>query len=112
MPRKSGKHFRKGAAPLFAAELVKAKQRAGLTNVALQKMTGISRVSLIDYEAGRGAPGLRYIWLLCRALRVTPNKLIFGAEHPFSGSGARPPRSKKAPPAKLAKPKKALRPRR
>jgi hypothetical protein len=38
---------------------------------------------LIGYEAGRTKPGEREIRLLCDALKVTPNKLIYGREEPF-----------------------------
>jgi transcriptional regulator with XRE-family HTH domain len=69
--------------PRFGIELAKARKRSGLTNSTLQELTGISRPSLIGYEAGRNVPGAGQIRTLCQALRVTPNKLIFGTEKPF-----------------------------
>ncbi|RZJ07990.1 MAG: XRE family transcriptional regulator [Rubrivivax sp.] len=43
---------------------------------------GISRTTLIGYEAGTSRPGSREIRLLCEALSITPNHLIFGEEQP------------------------------
>lgn len=44
---------------------------------------GISRAVISLYEAGTNRPSPREIRLLCEALRVTPNFLIYGDEQPF-----------------------------
>ena len=81
--------------PRFSIELAKARTRSGLTNSTLQELTGISRPSLISYQTGETIPGAHQILKLCRALRVTPNKLIFGTEKPFKeyASRSKPKRS-------------------
>jgi transcriptional regulator with XRE-family HTH domain len=65
------------------AELVRARTKAGLSIVDLHEQTQISRAVLLGYERGRTRPGAREIKLLCEALKITPNKLIFGTEDPF-----------------------------
>lgn len=49
---------------------------------------GISRTTLLAYEAGTSRPGTREIRILSETLFVTPNYLIFGKEHPFEASHA------------------------
>lgn len=44
---------------------------------------GISRAVISLYEAGTNRPSPREIRLLCEALRITPNFLIYGDEDPF-----------------------------
>lgn len=44
---------------------------------------GVSRAVISLYEAGTNRPSPREIRLLCEALRVTPNFLIYGDEEPF-----------------------------
>jgi transcriptional regulator with XRE-family HTH domain len=102
MPKKTKQLAKKSAAPQFDVEFATARKRAGLTAVALHELTGISRPTLIAYEAGHTSPSVRNIWLLCKSLHVTPNKLIFGTEYPFGVSGPELPKPKKA------KSKKAL----
>jgi transcriptional regulator with XRE-family HTH domain len=65
------------------AELVKARTKAGFTISDLHEKTKISRAVLLGYEKGRTRPGAREIRLLCEALQITPNKLIYGTEDPF-----------------------------
>jgi transcriptional regulator with XRE-family HTH domain len=65
------------------AELVRARTKAGLSISDLHDKTQISRAVLLGYERGRTRPGAREIKLLCEALKITPNKLIFGTEEPF-----------------------------
>lgn len=60
-----------------------ARERSGLSFSDLHKVTGISRTALHDYESGRTKPGSRELGLLCEAMRVTPNWLLFGTEEPF-----------------------------
>lgn len=64
----------------IAAELAFARSKAGLSHSELNRITGISRTVLIGYEAGRTKPGAKEIRLLCDALKVTPNRLIYGSE--------------------------------
>lgn len=45
---------------------------------------GISRSALLEYERGSYRPGTRELRILCNALRVTPNFLIYGTEEPFA----------------------------
>jgi transcriptional regulator with XRE-family HTH domain len=63
-----------------AAELARARANAGLSHSDLHRITGISRTVLIGYEAGRTKPGTREIRLLCDALKVSPNRLIYGSD--------------------------------
>lgn len=44
---------------------------------------GIHRTVLVGYEAGHSRPGAREIRILCEALSVTPNWLIYGSD--FAG---------------------------
>lgn len=45
---------------------------------------GMSRAVISLYEAGTNRPSPREIRLLCEALRITPNFLIYGDDDPFS----------------------------
>lgn len=45
---------------------------------------GISRAVISLYEKGTNRPSPREIRLLCEALKVTPNYLIYGDEEPFT----------------------------
>lgn len=64
----------------IAAELARARSKAGLSHSDLHRLTGISRSVLFGYENGRTKPGAREIRLLCDALKVTPNRLIYGSD--------------------------------
>lgn len=68
---------------IAAIELRRAREAKGLSHSDLHRITGISRSVLFGYEAGRTKPGAREIRLLCEALQVSPNKLLFGVEEPF-----------------------------
>jgi len=59
-----------------------ARESKGLSQTDLHKLTGISRTVLINYEACRHIPGTRELRLLCDALEVSPNQLIYGTEEP------------------------------
>lgn len=73
----------------IAAELARARSKAGLSHSDLHRMTGISRSVLFGYENGRTRPGAKEIRLLCDALKVTPNRLIYGSdETPFEAGGS------------------------
>jgi transcriptional regulator with XRE-family HTH domain len=41
---------------------------------------GISRTAIVGYEAEHSKPGAREIKLLCNALNITPNWLLYGEE--------------------------------
>jgi transcriptional regulator with XRE-family HTH domain len=45
---------------------------------------GVSRAVISLYEAGTNRPSPREIRLLCEALRITPNFLIYGDDDPFN----------------------------
>lgn len=47
---------------------------------------GISRAVISLYEKGKNRPSPREMRLLCEALKITPNYLIYGDEHPFESS--------------------------
>lgn len=79
----------------IALALKAAREEAGMTVKQLHEQTGISRAVLFGYEAGRTRPGARELRLLCEALRVTPNRLLFGSEEPFAAP-------RKEPAARLA----------
>lgn len=59
---------------------------ANLTKSLDAEDRGVSRAVLSLYEAGTNRPSPREIRLLCEALRVTPNYLIYGDEAPFHES--------------------------
>lgn len=74
----------------IAAELARARSNAGLSHSDLHRLTGISRSVLFGYENGRTKPGAREIRLLCDALKVTPNRLIYGADDTPFEAGTSP----------------------
>lgn len=63
-----------------------AREAKGMAQSDLHSKTGLSRTVLINYEAGRHKPGARELRLLCDALEVSPNHLIYGTEEPHSKS--------------------------
>lgn len=65
-----------------------ARELKGLSQSDLHNKTGLSRTVLINYEAGRHKPGARELRLICDALEISPNYLIYGSEEPHRrGSG-------------------------
>lgn len=56
---------------------------AELTKLADSESKGISRAVLSFYETGKSRPSPRELRILCEALRVSPNQLIYGTEDPF-----------------------------
>jgi transcriptional regulator with XRE-family HTH domain len=52
------------------------------TKIADSESVGISRSVLSLYELGINKPGAREIRLLCEALKVSPNWLLYGSESP------------------------------
>lgn len=59
---------------------------ADLTKSLDSDEKGISRAVISLYEAGTNRPSPREIRLLCEALQVTPNYLIYGDERPFDAT--------------------------
>lgn len=70
----------------IAYEIKGARERRRLTISDLARATGLSRTVLFGYEAGRTRPGARETRLICEALKVSPNRLLFGMEQPFAES--------------------------
>jgi transcriptional regulator with XRE-family HTH domain len=76
----------------LGARLQAAREDTRLTQGELSELTrsldsddkGVSRAVISLYEAGTNRPSPREIRLLCEALRVTPNFLIYGDDDPFS----------------------------
>jgi transcriptional regulator with XRE-family HTH domain len=72
-----------------------ARRGAGLTQEELAERTkradidgsGISGAVISLYERGVNRPGPREIRILCEALRITPNHLVYGDEAPFAQHG-------------------------
>lgn len=70
--------------------ILEARNGLGWSQQALQNRSkmadpdqrGISRAVLSLYETGGSKPGAREIMLLCEALKVTPNWLIYGTDTP------------------------------
>ena len=52
------------------------RQLRGLTQRQLSKMIGASKMSVWDWENTGRSPSAYHIVPLCRALRVSPNKLL------------------------------------
>lgn len=67
----------------FSSELIKARNDLGLTQSQLSTKCCLSLSALKAYERGRNMPGARELRELSQALQVSPNKLLFGEEHPF-----------------------------
>lgn len=88
-----------------ATELRIAREAKKLSIADLHRLTGLSRTALHQYEAGTRKPGARELVLLCKALEVSPNRVLLGTEEPFAGANGI-----LVPIARLAKtdPKKAL----
>ncbi|WP_162241060.1 helix-turn-helix domain-containing protein [Acidovorax sp. Leaf78] len=78
----------KSAAPteklVLYPELVQAREKLGLTQAQLASESGVSLSAIKSYEIGRTFPGAREIRQLCKVLKLTPNKLLFGVDDPFS----------------------------
>lgn len=75
----------------IGSRIRQARERRGWTQNVLsvrsrmtdQEQKGISRTVIVGYEAGTHKPGAREIKLLCEALKISPNWLLFGQENPF-----------------------------
>lgn len=69
---------------MFASELIKARQDRSLTQSQLSDQSGVSLSAIKGYETGRNLPGARELKAISNALLVSPNKLLFGSDHPFT----------------------------
>ena len=75
--------------PSIANELISARTERGFSQAHLAEISGVSRSAIKAYESGRNMPGSRELRALCLALKVTPNRLLFGTEAPtFEEGGA------------------------
>lgn len=69
----------------LAVELVRARKDAGWTQNELHQRTGISRDAIKGYESGRNMPGSRELRVLCEALGVSANRVLWGRDD-FQGA--------------------------
>ena len=70
----------------LAPELVHARDRLGLTQAQLATLSGVSLAAIKGYETSRTLPGAKELRSLCQTLEITPNKLLFGNETPFTAN--------------------------
>lgn len=61
-------HFRR---EVFAQNLKRAREKADLTKKALSEESGVSIVSLVDYESGSKSPNLKSVCAIANALNVS-----------------------------------------
>ena len=90
-PKKNPRQIDEKKPPVFgdvAAELVHARNRAALSVSELHRQTGISRSVIQAYERGAYKPGAGELTRLCKALHVSPNRILFGTEEPFKAKTA------------------------
>lgn len=75
----------------LGARVMETREAKRMTQGELAELTksldpdgkGVSRAVISLYEAGTNRPSPREIRLLCEALRITPNFLIYGDDEPF-----------------------------
>ena len=72
--------FGKRLAELRAGKNLNHDALSELTKLADAQKRGIARTTLRGYELGVYKPGIRELRVLCQALGVSPNKLIFGED--------------------------------
>jgi transcriptional regulator with XRE-family HTH domain len=68
----------------FGAALIKAREVKGFTQRQLADASGVSLSAIKAYESGRNLPGARELREICQAVEVSPNRMLFGVEQPFS----------------------------
>ncbi len=73
---------------LVGQRIVEARGRRGLSQAALAMTADISRTVLNGYEKGRRLPGLDQARRLCDALKLDPNKLVYGETAPPEAQSA------------------------
>lgn len=61
---------------IFGERLKIARKKAGLTQLALANMTGISDATIGNYESGKTSPTLKAAYALAGALEVTFSWLV------------------------------------
>lgn len=62
----------------FRKRLAQAYYHSGLTNVEVQRMTGISRKNLQAYSRGEYLPGIESLTKMCEAFGVNAHWLLTG----------------------------------
>lgn len=68
----------------FGSALIKAREAKGFTQRQLADASGVSLSAIKAYESGRNLPGARELREICQAVEVSPNRMLFGVEQPFS----------------------------
>ena len=61
---------------LFAHTLKEKRKSAGLSQAALASSLGVTRATVVNWEAGRGLPDLVLVPPLCRLLSLRPEALL------------------------------------
>jgi len=64
----------------FGKNLRASRRSAGLTQLQLGERVGVSNMSIYFYESAQSVPPLPRFVALCDALRVSPEKLLFGLQ--------------------------------
>lgn len=67
----------------LAAEIIKGRERLGMTQAQLATASAVSLSAIKGYETGRSFPGAKELRQICLTLRISPNLLLFGDEAPF-----------------------------
>lgn len=67
----------------LASEIIKGRERLGMTQAQLAAASAVSLSAIKGYETGRSFPGAKELRQICLTLRVSPNLLLFGDEAPF-----------------------------
>lgn len=70
----------------LAAEIIKGRERLGMTQAQLAAASSVSLSAIKGYETGRTFPGAKELRQICATLRVSPNVVLFGDENPFPPS--------------------------
>lgn len=70
----------------FGAALKDARKRAGLSQQELAEKLGVSRNTVVNWEAGRNRPDVRAASALCRVLDVSAS-LLFAEGRPRTSAG-------------------------
>ena len=62
---------------VFAANLRAARAKLGITQDEFASRSGISKVSVMQYESGKGCiPGADKIMAICDVANISPNELM------------------------------------
>ena len=79
----------------LAAEIIKGRERLGMTQAQLATASSVSLSAIKGYETGRSFPGAKELRQICQVLRVSPNLLLFGDETPFQNADESTPEAAK-----------------